>query len=136
MENEEDTNSKINALRISQIIGCSGAHKSDGKWMPCETHEELETLSNSAEPKRKNLEILHTRYQKRKRKGKKQWEKLKERKPLGFATLEGGGIVSAPIVAFPNVELFPPYSMFHLYAGLICRFAKSMFCQKNSNRFL
>jgi predicted ABC-type ATPase len=106
MENEEDTNSKINALRISQIIGCSGAHKSDGKWMPCETHEELETISNSAEPKRKNLEILHTRYQKRKRKGKKQWEKLKERKPLGFATLEGGGIVSAPIVAFPNVELF------------------------------
>mgnify|MGYP002638835065 CR=1 FL=1 len=106
MENEEDTNSKINALRISQIIGCSGAHKSDGKWMPCETHEELETLSNSAEPKTKNLEILHTRYQKRKRKGKKQWDKLKERKPLGFATLEGGGIVSAPIVAFPSVELF------------------------------
>lgn len=106
MENEEDTNSKINALRISQIIGCSGAHKSDGKWMPCETHEELQTLSNSAEPKTKNLEILHTRYQKRKRKGKKQWDKLKERKPLGFATLEGGGIVSAPIVAFPNVELF------------------------------
>jgi predicted ABC-type ATPase len=106
MENEEDTNSKINALRISQIIGCSGAHKSDGKWMPCETHEELESLSNAAEPKTKNLEILHTRYQKRKRKGKKQWDKLKERKPLGFATLEGGGIVSAPIVAFPNVELF------------------------------
>jgi RNA polymerase sigma factor (sigma-70 family) len=110
MAAEEDTNSKVFALRAAQWIGCSGAHKKDGKWMPCETHEELERISNEAEPQKKTgFEALTENYTKRKAKGKKKrnrgWEKLKERKPLGFATLEGGGIVSAPIVAFPNVTL-------------------------------
>lgn len=100
-DEQSDTNSRIFAIRASQWIGCSGAHKHDGKWMPCETHEELQRLSNSAEPKRKTgFQELHERYGTRKVKGKKKrrgWEKLNESKPLGFATLEGGGIVSAPI---------------------------------------
>jgi predicted ABC-type ATPase len=106
---QSDTNSRVFALRAAQWIGCTGAHKKDGKWMPCETPEELEKISKAAEPKNKTaFEELHARYNTRKAKGRKKkrgWEKLKERKPLGFATLEGGGIVSAPIVAFPDVTL-------------------------------
>ncbi len=102
MANEQsDTNSRVFALRASQWIGCTGAHKHDGKWMPCETHEELLRVSGEAEPKKKTAFVdLHARYNTRKAKGKKKkrgWEKLNESRPLGFATLEGGGIVSAPI---------------------------------------
>lgn len=102
MATEQDTNSKVFALRVAQWIGCSGAHQKDGKWMPCETHEELQRVSNRAEPKKKTaFQEMNERYTKRKAKGKKKkggWEKLRETKPLGgFATLEGGGIVSAPI---------------------------------------
>lgn len=102
MAKEQDTNSKVFALRVAQWIGCSGAHQKDGKWMPCETHEELQKVSNRAEPKKKTaFQEMNERYVKRKAKGKKKkrgWEKLRETKPLGgFATLEGGGIVSAPI---------------------------------------
>lgn len=98
-----DTNSRIFALRAAGWIGCSGAHKHDGKWMPCETHEELQRISGDAEPKRKSSYAeLQNNFNIRKAKGKKTkkkgWEKLRETKPLGgFATLEGGGIVSAPI---------------------------------------
>lgn len=110
MVNNEDTNSRVFALRAAQFVGCSGAHKFEGKWMPCQTHEELQRLSEEAEPKQKtSLTVMNERYETRRAKGKKKrkgWEQLRERKPLGFATLEGGGIVSAPIVAFPNVELF------------------------------
>lgn len=102
MANEQsDTNSRVFALRASQWIGCTGAHKHEGKWMPCETHEELLKVSGEAEPKKKTALVdLHARYNTRKAKGKKKkrgWEKLNESRPLGFTTLEGGGIVSAPI---------------------------------------
>lgn len=100
-DGQSETNSRVFALRAAQWVGCSGAHKFEGKWMPCETHQELQRLSNAAEPKRKTgFAELHERYDKRKVKGRKKkrgWEKLNETKPLGFATLEGGGIVSAPI---------------------------------------
>jgi len=102
-DEQSDTNSKIFALRAAGWIGCTGAHKKDGKWMPCETPEELQKLSSAAEPKKKTGFVeMHDRYNTRKAKGKKKrkkgWEKLRETKPLGgFATLEGGGIVSAPI---------------------------------------
>lgn len=101
-DEQSDTNSRVFAIRASQWIGCSGAHKHEGKWMPCETHEELLKLSGEAEPKKKTaFEDLHKRYNTRKAKGKKKkrgWENLRELRPLGgFATLEGGGIVSAPI---------------------------------------
>ena len=98
---QSDTNSRVFALRASQWIGCTGAHKHEGKWMPCETHEELLRVSGEAEPKKKTAFVdLHARYNTRKAKGKKKkrgWEKLNESRPLGFTTLEGGGIVSAPI---------------------------------------
>ena len=100
-DEQSETNLKLFALRAAQWVGCSGAHKHDGKWMPCETHEELQKLSSAEEPKKKTaIEDLHRRYNSRKAKGRKKkrgWEKLNESKPLGFATLEGGGIVSAPI---------------------------------------
>jgi len=102
MTAKPETNSKIFALRAAQWVGCTGAHKHDGKWMPCETHEELERISNAAEPDKKSgYQEMNERYFKRRAKGKNKkrgWEKLRETKPLGgFATLEGGGIVSAPI---------------------------------------
>jgi hypothetical protein len=37
---------------------------------------------------------------------------------------------------FANVEHFPSYSIFNLYAGPNYRFAESLFCQKNCNRFI
>lgn len=100
-DEQSDTNSRVFAIRAAQWIGCTGAHKHEGKWMPCETHDELLKISGEAEPKKKTaFQDLHARYNTRKAKGKKRkrgWEKLNESRPLGFATLEGGGIVSAPI---------------------------------------
>jgi len=102
-DDKSDVNTRMFALRAAQWVGCSGAHKHDGKWMPCETHEELLRLSGEAEPQKKTAyEEIKNRQKIRKMKGKKQrkkgWENLRETKPLGgFATLEGGGIVSAPI---------------------------------------
>lgn len=108
---DSDTKKRMFALRAAQWVGCTGAHKHNGEWMPCETREELMRLSGRAEPKKKTaFEQLKENSKKRKRKGKRDgWEKLKERKPLGFATLDGGGIVSAPIVAFPNVTIGKSY---------------------------
>ena len=109
---ESDTKKRMFALRAAQWVGCSGAHQHNGEWMPCETHEELLRRSGKAEPTKKKtaFEELQERTKKRKRKGKrKDWENLQERKPLGFATMENGGIVSAPIVAFPNVALGKSY---------------------------
>lgn len=102
-DDKSDVNTRIFALRAAEWIGCSGAHKYEGKWMPCETHEELEKLSEDAQPNKKSAyEEMRERQKIRKIKGKKKrkqgWENLRETKPLGgFATLEGGGIVSAPI---------------------------------------
>jgi predicted ABC-type ATPase/DNA-binding CsgD family transcriptional regulator len=113
MAKAEDAGAKgrMFALRAAQWVGCSGAHKHNGEWMPCETHEELLRLSGRAEPKKKTaFEELKENRKKRKKRGRRDgWEKLGERKPLGFATMEGGGIVSAPIVAFPDVTIGKSY---------------------------
>jgi len=100
------TNSKIFALRAAQWIGCNGAHKDEnGKWMPCATHNELMKISNRAEPRKKTaLEDIEKNIKRRNKKSKKkQWENLRETTPLGFSTLTGGGIVSAPIVSMKGI---------------------------------
>ena len=33
---------KEEAIIAAELLGCSGAHEMDGKWMPCSTHEEME----------------------------------------------------------------------------------------------
>jgi hypothetical protein len=41
---------KIEALRVAEMMGCSGAHKDKkGNWMPCSSHETMMRISNSAE---------------------------------------------------------------------------------------
>jgi len=98
---KSETNSKAFALRIAQNIGCTGAHKKDGKWMPCSTMEELQEISASAEPKKKTALVeVEERFKRRSRKGKKrQWENLGQRGVAGIDAMENGGIVSAPIVS-------------------------------------
>jgi len=101
-----NTNSKVFALRAAQWIGCSGAHKGeDGKWMPCATHNELLRISRQAEPGKKTaLSDIEKNIKKRNKKSKrKQWENLRESTPLGFSTLVGGGIVSAPITSVKGI---------------------------------
>ena len=45
-----EINSKIQALEVAKMIGCSGAHKtSEGIWMPCESPETLNEISTVAE---------------------------------------------------------------------------------------
>lgn len=60
---KSEINSKLQALKVAEMIGCSGAHKtSDGIWMPCGSHEtltEISTIAESSEwqtvvPKRQN----------------------------------------------------------------------------------
>lgn len=97
---QSETNSRAFALRAAQWVGCSGAHKFEGKWMPCETHEELMRASSGAEPGRKSEPFieLQERYKKRKKKGKnKHWEKLRETGIVGITTLDDGGIVATPV---------------------------------------
>ena len=33
---------KEEAIIAAELLGCSGAHEMDGKWMPCSIHEEME----------------------------------------------------------------------------------------------
>ena len=101
-----NTNSKVFALRAAQWIGCSGAHQGEnGEWMPCATHNELIKISNRAEPRKKTaLEDIEKNIKRRNKKSKKkQWENLRETTPLGFSTLIGGGIVSAPIASIKGI---------------------------------
>lgn len=101
-----NTNSKVFALRAAQWIGCSGAHKGEnGEWMPCATHDELLQISRRAEPRKKTaLSDFEKNIKKRNKKSKrKQWENLRESTPLGFSTLVGGGIVSAPIASVKGI---------------------------------
>jgi len=78
---------KIEALRLAEQIGCSGAHQhDDGGWMPCVSHEIMTQLSKKGRKK----------IGKRKR---QEWEMLREM-PIGsISTIEGGGLVSGPAMS-------------------------------------
>ena len=94
---------KADAEKLATAIGCSGAHQNeDGKWLPCATEEEMQKLSNEAEPEKKPVGFYDKKEgkPKRKKRGKRKrytgdnWENLRERPILGFDSLPGGGIVS------------------------------------------
>jgi hypothetical protein len=97
--------SKEEALKVAEYLGCSDVHKdSDGNWMPCDSHETLQRISNEAEttnPKREYKttdDIPDQVYRKTKRKKRgSNWENLSERGPVGIDTLSGGGLVSAEV---------------------------------------
>lgn len=94
---------KIDAEKLAKAIGCFGAHQdTDGKWLPCATEDELQKLSTEAEPEKKPVGFYDKKEgkPKRKKRGKRkryvndEWENLRQRAPLGFDSLPGGGIVS------------------------------------------
>jgi hypothetical protein len=98
---------KEDAEKLAKAIGCSGAHQDeDGKWLPCSSQEVLEKISSSAEPPKKPKGFYDEKSEeknvkpKRKKRGKRKrytsdgWENLRQRSPMGFDSLPGGGIVS------------------------------------------
>ncbi len=93
---------KLGAIRMAEIIGCSGAHQDkNGKWNPCATPEELDRLSNAAEPQRRKTALSEvedwqkSRSLKGKKKKKKEWLNLRTRGIYGFENTSDGGIVSS-----------------------------------------
>ena len=67
------------AYRMARYMGCSGVHQNDdGVWMPCKSPEELQKISDRAEPAKKSHhdedEMKGTR-KKRKKRGK-DWERI------------------------------------------------------------
>lgn len=114
MAKGKETSKKAQALRLASDIGCSGAHKDkDGNWMPCESHEELNRISNIAEtskwrtvvPSAKADDKSRTRG--KKKKPKDEWEYLKEAPIRGIGSLSGGGIVSSS--SFGAKSIGPEY---------------------------
>lgn len=103
---------KIDAEKLAKAIGCSGAHQdTSGKWLPCATEEEMQKLSAEAEPEKKPVGFYDKKEgkPKRKKRGKRkryvndEWENLRQRSPLGFDSLPGGGIVSGNNPPIPAV---------------------------------
>ena len=104
MQDKSPAKAKALALRLAQDIGCSGAHKdSKGRWMPCASTEEMETISNTAETSRWRSVVPGAKEAgtkrsigKNKRKRRSDgWENLTEAPIRGIGSLEGGGIVSS-----------------------------------------
>jgi hypothetical protein len=99
---KKETVKKADALRLAKDIGCSGAHQGkDGNWMPCESMEELERISNIAETSKWRTVVPRYKSSERRIKGKnkrrrnKDWENLTEAPIRGIATLADGGLVSS-----------------------------------------
>lgn len=110
--NEEDTllPTRRQALRMAQRLGCSGAHQEGEAWMPCATHDELLKIVNDINaidekdadciPCAQAAEVKALMRKKRNKKGQKpgQFEELGEHGVAGIDTLNGGGLVSKPII--------------------------------------
>lgn len=105
---EMPASSRNEVLKIARYMGCRGAHKFDGKWMPCADHATLLRISNAAE---KSLEASTFERKKRRKRGSKTpsgWEQLGERGVLSIGGLSGGGIVSGKAKSGP---CWPGYVM-------------------------
>lgn len=82
------------ALEVARYLGCSGAHqREDGVWLPCNSEEEMQKISNRAETQTRSP--LYKAQPNRKRRKKKGWEELREGGVIGIETLGSGGLVSA-----------------------------------------
>jgi len=113
---------KKEAIRMAEILGCSGIHQDkNGNWVPCSSHEELQKISNAAESDETFKENKDSGYggksekPKRFRRGKKarrrgdDWENLEERGPISIDTLPGGGLVSGGLVSKAESRKGPEY---------------------------
>lgn len=102
---------KIDALRMAQNMGCSGAHKDkDGNWMPCSSHEEMQRISNAAEGRNWRSAIPGYKAEdgrargRKKRKTRDEWEELGSRGVISIDSLPGGGIVSGQVSVSKSTE--------------------------------
>ena len=108
---DSETAKKAQALREAAELGCTGAHRHpDGTWMACSTMEEYERLTNGEKEKsaldvvEETQKIRSQKGRKRKKKTKRQWDKLRERGVTGIDTLSGGGLVSGKGMTFRPVD--------------------------------
>ena len=46
---EKNKTTREQALRVARMLGCKGAHDTDGSWMPCESHEEYVAIKQGEE---------------------------------------------------------------------------------------
>jgi predicted ABC-type ATPase len=108
---DSETAKKAQALREAAELGCTGAHRHpDGTWMACSTMQEYERLTNG-EKEKSSLDLIEEtqkirsqKGRKRKKKTKRQWDKLRERGVTGIDTLSGGGLVSGKGMTFRPVD--------------------------------
>lgn len=103
---------RIDAMNLAKEIGCSGVHKDeDGNWMPCESHEEMQRISNIAETSRwRSVVPGYKKSEKTRTVGKKKkrpvsgWENLREAPIRGISTLADGSIVSGVSFTAKSLE--------------------------------
>lgn len=122
---------KIDALKMAANMGCSGAHKDkDGNWMPCSSMEEMDRISNRAEPKKTKKKQLNEKRQNKKRTrvlngrmkrrmeqswdalgrdANREWEDLGERGVISIQAVPGGGITSGKQLPSPRGLIGPEY---------------------------
>jgi hypothetical protein len=94
---------KIEALRVAEMVGCTGAHQDkDGNWAPCSSPEELKKISAQAESDdwikksaTQSSVIEGETPFKKKKKRRDGWEKLRER-PVQGINGSGPGVTSGP----------------------------------------
>lgn len=110
--------SRIDALKMAQNLGCQGAHQDEkGNWMPCSSMEEMNKISNRAEPRKnkKSEEESASRsngkkkrrssnWNKIKKNSQDEWEKLGSRGVISIDTLPSGGLVSGPVMSSKTVN--------------------------------
>lgn len=113
MAKEKKLIDKVQALAMAREVGCSGAHLSaDGNWMPCESMNELERISNIAETSKwRNVVPGYSPAKKResgrRRRRRQEWENLREAPIRGIESLPGGGLVSGN--SFAGKSVGPEY---------------------------
>lgn len=91
---------RADALRMAGTIGCTGAHKNEGEWVPCASQDELVRVSNSAESDSwlktstvKSAVSMSGRKRGKRRNRMREWQNLRER-TYGVQTVPGVGLVS------------------------------------------
>ena len=106
VKKDSELNGKTQALQVAVMIGCTGAHKtSDGVWMPCESREKLQMLSDTAASKdwarvvrplrsTKETTDIYGNRKKRSQKGRKRIRKENTPMTMGVIHLDGVGLVS------------------------------------------
>jgi hypothetical protein len=117
---------KIDALKMAQNLGCKGTHKDEkGNWMPCSSMDELNKISNRAEPKKKKSEdtdktkrsdgkkkrraIFDSNWEKINKESSDDWETLEEAGVISIDRISGGGIISGKSLQGRSALTGPEY---------------------------